>query len=220
MEKFLGILFCGGRGTRLKEITKYISKSFIPINNKPVFQYGLAMLEKSKYIDEIIILTNDDNDAKLKQTGYKAIIQDDSIVFDMFSGWEYIKKVTGTKKNAVLVPSDNITDIELDDYILAFMKSNADIGFFLYKVNDNNKLMQMGVFDINQKRFFYKPQKLISEFGVIAPYVVLNSIDCSKGDEFVFNNYKLYYQIHQGFWFDIGDYESIKIANKFFQREE
>ncbi|MEZ4689411.1 MAG: sugar phosphate nucleotidyltransferase [Ignavibacteria bacterium] len=45
MEEFLGVLFCGGRGTRISSLTDYISKSFIPVYDKPVFKFGLSSLE-------------------------------------------------------------------------------------------------------------------------------------------------------------------------------
>ena len=98
MEKFLGVLFCGGRGERLGEITNFISKSFIPVYDKPVFRFGLELLENSKKIEEIIILTNEDNDTKLRQLGHRTIVQSDSRVNDMFSGWDFVKKYLRTKK--------------------------------------------------------------------------------------------------------------------------
>ncbi len=206
---FLGVLFCGGRGTRLGEITKYISKSFIPIFNKPVFKYGLELLEKSKFIDEIIILTNNENDEKLKQTGYKTIMQDDNVVFDMFSGWEYIKKITGTNKNGVLAPSDNISDVLIDDLIKIFLKENAEIVFSLFSVDNKEKLSQMGSYDIVEKKYSYRKNNVLSNLGIIAPYIVKNNINTSIGDS-VFNNCKINYNLHKGYWFDIGDVNSIK----------
>lgn len=216
MEKLLGVLFCGGRGTRLGEITKYISKSFIPIYDRPVFRYGLSLLESSKFIDEIIILTNDENNTKLQQTGYKTIVQDDSIVFDMFSGWEYIKNITSTKKNGVLMPSDNITDLNIDLLIEEFYASNVDIVFSLYELNDTEKLKQMGTYDIKERKFYYKSHNPVSNYGVIAPYIVRNSIDTSKGDS-IFNVYKTRYLIHNGYWFDIGDFKSLIDTNIFIR---
>ena len=67
MEEFLGVLFCGGRGRRISSFTDYISKSFIPVYDKPVFKFGLEITGESKLINEIILLTNEDNDLKLSQ---------------------------------------------------------------------------------------------------------------------------------------------------------
>ncbi len=216
MEKFLGVLFCGGRGTRLGEITRYMSKSFITIYDRPVFQYGLEMLEKSKRIDEIIILTNEENDKKLQQTGYPTIIQDDNQVFDMFSGWNYIKKITGTKKHGVLVPSDNISDIEIDKLIDVFQKENVNLVFSLYKVPDKNKLSLMGCYDPVGESFYYKHPNPPTNFGVIAPYIVHNNLKSDSGDN-ILNHKNSTYSEHKGYWFDLGDYESIIEASSFIK---
>lgn len=217
MEKLLGVLFCGGRGTRLGEITKYISKPFVPVYDKPVFRYGLTMLEKSKYIDEILILTNNENDKKLKQLGYKTIIQDDDRVFDMFSGWDFIKEATYTKKNAVLVPSDNISNIDLDLLIEDWHKSDADLAFLLFKVEDKKKLSEMGSYDPDNRRFYYKQPNPTLLYGIIAPYIIKNNLKTSEEDK-ILNHSCSYFQEHFGFWFDIGDHYSIITASNFIKR--
>lgn len=217
MEKFLGVLFCGGRGTRLGEITRYISKSFIPVYDRPVFQYGLEMLENSKRVDEIVILSNDENDDKIKQTGYPTIIQDDNQVFDMFSGWSYVKKVTGTKKHGVLVPSDNISDIDIDPLIGLFSEKNVDLVFSLYQIEDKKKLSQMGCYNPDKKRFFYKRKNPSTNFGVLAPYVLRNQLETKGGDD-TLSHPNVAFSEHKGYWFDIGDYSSIFEASMFISK--
>lgn len=209
MEKLLGILFCGGKGTRLGKITEYISKSFVPIYDKPVFMYGLQLLEKTKNIDEIIILTNKENDKKLRQTGYKTIIQDDNEVTDMLTGFQYIKKRSRTKKDCVLMPSDNVTNIDIDKLIEEYKKKQADFAFSIYNKIENQKLKEMGVFDIKNKKYKYKP-RAITKFmnGVLAPFIISNKVSYSSQSE-IFENVKLVYKQHSGYWFDIGDYDSI-----------
>jgi NDP-sugar pyrophosphorylase family protein len=218
MEKFLGILFCGGKGTRLGKITEYISKSFIPIFDRPVFMYGLELLEKSKYIDEIIILTNKENDEKLKQTGYQTIIQDDKLVYNMPTGWNYIKKITETHKNAVLVPSDNISNLDLDELIKLFISQNLDFAFSLFKFNDKKKLSQSGCYDINSNKFYYKHPDPPSNYGTIAPYIIRNFVD-SSDEKTLIENFKSGFIKHIGYWFDIGDYESIISAYNYFKNK-
>jgi len=217
MGEFLGILFCGGRGTRLGKITQYISKSFIPIFDQPAFQYGLDMLERSRRIDEIIILSNDDNDNKLQQTGYPTIIQDNNQVSDMFSGWDYIKKVTKTKKHGVLVPSDNISDIKLDDLIDLYLNKNVDLVFSLYKIQDKKKLAQMGCYDPVEKQFFYKSRNPQTDFGVIAPYIANNQLKIHSGDNTLSHKNAAFIE-HKGYWFDIGDVDSILEASSFIKK--
>ncbi|MEI6243317.1 MAG: hypothetical protein WCP39_07965, partial [Chlamydiota bacterium] len=63
-------------------------------------KYGLELLEKCNQIDEIIILTNTENDEKLKKTGFKTIMQDDKIVFDILTGFQFIKSKIISKKGS------------------------------------------------------------------------------------------------------------------------
>jgi dTDP-glucose pyrophosphorylase len=214
MEEFLGVLFCGGRGTRLGEITQYISKSFVPIYDRPVFRFGLHLLEKSKYINEIVILTNGDNNEKLQQTGYPTILQDDNVVFDMFSGWEYIKKVLHTQKHGILMPSDNISNIDVDNLVQRFQTENVDLVFSLFKIQDQRKLSRMGCYNPGEKKFYYKHPHPLTSFGVIAPYIVRHSLKIESGDN-ILNHRNSSYGEHNGYWFDIGDCQSITEASLF-----
>ena len=219
MEEFLGVLFCGGQGTRLGEITRYISKSFVPIYDRPVFRFGLQLLEKSKYIDEIVILTNGDNNEKLQQTGYSTIVQDDNLVFDMFSGWEYIKKVLHTRKHGILMPSDNISNIDVDNLVQRFQAENVDLVFSLFKIQDQQKLSRMGCYDPGEKKFFYKHPNPPKQFGVVAPYIVRNSLKIDSGDN-ILNHGNSTYCEHNGYWFDIGDFESIIEASLYIGNQK
>lgn len=219
MEKFLGILFCGGKGTRLSEITNYISKSFIPIYDKPVFKFGLELLENSKKIDEIVILTNEDNNAKLAQLGHKTIVQPDSKVNDMISGWDYVRKYLRTKKNGVLVPSDNISDVKIDNLIKVFEKKNAEFLFSLRETDDKKKLSQMGCFDIETRKFFYKNPDPPSKYGVIAPYIIENNSN-NNSVRNIFESSYAEILFHKGYWFDIGDYDSIIEAGNWYRQNK
>lgn len=209
MGSFLGILFCGGKGVRLGKITEYISKAFVPVCDRPVFMYPLAQLEASKQIDEIVILTNQENDTKLRRTGYQTIVQDDSLVQDMFSGLVYIRQVTGDERPAVLMPCDNISDIRVDDVIEVFMRQEPDIAFSVRKVESVAKLKQMGVLDPKTNAVEYKPMHPKSNLGVLAPYVVKNNIDLRGDEPDIFSRHRVAYALYKGRWFDIGDVPSL-----------
>jgi len=218
MEEFLGVLFCGGRGTRINNLTKYISKSFLPVYNKPVFEFGLNLLTDSKSVNEIIILSNEDNDHKLRKCGFRTIIQDDKEVTDMFSGWEYIKKITGTSKHGVLIPSDNICEVKVDDLTGKFIKKNADFLFSIHRIKDKKKLSDMGSFDTNAKKFYYKDPDPLSGYGVIAPYIIRNGFKNNTGRN-TFECTGSYFLKHKSYWFDLGDYESIAEANAWYRKK-
>jgi dTDP-glucose pyrophosphorylase len=214
MGSFLGILFCGGRGERLGKITEYISKAFVPVYDRPVFMYPLAQLEASKQIDEIVILTNQENDTKLRLTGYRTIVQDDLLVQDMFSGLAYIRQVTGDERPAVLMPCDNISDIVVDYIISLFLREKPDIAFSVREFESGVKLRQMGVLDPKTKTIEYKPLEPKSNLGVIAPYAVRRDLDLRGEEPDIFSRSTLAYERYEGAWTDIGDVISLTNAWK------
>ncbi len=219
MEEFLGVLFCGGKGLRLGEITRYISKSLLPVYDTPVFKFGLKLLEDSKAVNEIIILTNKENDSILRLCGYKTLIQDDSRVSDMLSGWKFIKDITLTKKHGVLVPCDNICEITVDSLIREFKNSGSDFLFSLHKMDDKKKLSEMGSFDTEKNKFYYKDPNSKSSYGVIAPYIINNNLEITSPEN-IFESEKAGKIIHIGSWFDIGDYDSLLEAANWRQKNK
>ena len=210
MEEFLGVLFCGGRGTRLGKISEYISKPLVPVYDKPAFMFGLEQLQQSKLISSILILTNQDNDKSLRKAGYPTLIQNDKIVKDMYSGWEFIKKETGIASHGVLVPSDNISDIKIDPLIRKFTKLNADFVFSISKKIKRSKLLQMGNYSPQTNTFEYKPLTPL-EFGVIAPFIIRNTIEFT-GDKHLIEGTGSHHIVYEGMWKDIGDQESLTDA--------
>lgn len=211
MEEFLGVLFAGGRGRRLEVITQYISKAFVPVYDRPVFMYPLSQLEKSRYVTDIVILTNEDNDARLKQTGHRTIVQDDNQVHDMLSGLRYLRQNFSLGRDCVLMPCDNISDFSVDSVVEAFISNQSEICFGLTRVTDRAKLAEMGVYDPNTGKLIYKPANPPSDLGVIAPYVVSGSFEWqpARTDTEVFNEARTSHILHEGYWFDIGDVESL-----------
>lgn len=221
MEKFLGILFAGGRGTRLGIISDYISKAFVPVYDRPVFMYPLKQLQDSEYINEIIILTRPENNRKLSKLGYKTIIQDDEKVKDMFSGLRYIKEKISTKKDFVLMPCDNVSNIIIDNVIKTFLSDrDIEITFNIKKLNNKDKLKEMGVYDIKNNKVIYKPDRLPSKYGVLAPYIVKNdfSFEYSK-ENIILNNANHNYCDYKKYWFDVGDNLSMIQVNKYLEKE-
>ena len=58
-ENIVGVLFCGGKGTRMRPLTYYIQKVMMPIGNdqRPLLEYILRHFKKHGIVD-IILLVN------------------------------------------------------------------------------------------------------------------------------------------------------------------
>lgn len=219
MGSFLSILFCGGKGERLGKITEYISKALVPIYDRPVFMYPLSQLEASEHVDDIWMLTNRENDAKLRRMGYRTIIQDDEQVHDMFSGLAYIRRVTEDERPVVMMPCDNISNIVVDDVIEVFLNDMPDIAINIRKIESKEKLCEMGVFDPGTGTMEYRPRNPKTEWGLIAPYVVRPGVELIGSTERIMNRHQVAWREYKGIWFDIGDVASLVKASETLSRE-
>lgn len=219
MKSFVGILFCGGKGTRLGEITKYTSKAFVPVYNKPSFMYSLEKLEESKYIDRIIILTNTENESKLNKLGHRTIIQDDTIVHDMFSGLNYIRSKMKLDENIVLMPCDNISNIDITSVINFFLAKDKNISFCISDNIPFKNLKKMGVIQqCTSGKYEYCPKSVSTALGVLAPIVLKNEFLPKTSSE-AFNFEKRGMYKHRGYWFDVGDVESLLEAGMWIKEQ-
>jgi dTDP-glucose pyrophosphorylase len=214
MSECVGLLLCGGRGVRLGEVTRYVSKALVPVFDRPVFMYPLDRLRRSRRVHDIVILTNDDNDSKLRTTGLPTLIQDDARVTDMLSGLAYYRAKTGDHRPAVLQPCDNISDVTVDDIVTLYESACPEIAFSIRTIPDPAKLAQMGVFDPSTATMEYRPQSPASSWGVVAPYVIAPGIDLTGTTEEVFNRCRLAWAEYDGLWFDVGDVDSLYAATR------
>ncbi len=59
MSDTVGVLFCGGEGTRMRPLTYYMQKVMLPIgtNQVPILEYVLKHFKKHK-IDKVVLLVN------------------------------------------------------------------------------------------------------------------------------------------------------------------
>ena len=136
-----GIILAGGNGTRLGSITKYISKQFCPVYNKPLIYYPLYTLLKMGIKDILFISTPESTPIIEKNLGngsefgckfsYKIQPKPDGIAQAFILGKEFLDD-----SNVCLILGDNIFYGE--EFYKAFkkaFKSKENI-IFGYQVSD------------------------------------------------------------------------------------
>ena len=56
MKNTVGVLFCGGKGIRMRPLTYYIQKVMLPISGKPILEYILLYFKKHGVTDLILLV--------------------------------------------------------------------------------------------------------------------------------------------------------------------
>lgn len=133
-------LLSAGFGTRLKPLTDEIPKCLVPIKGKPLLEWWLELLEKHN-IDEVLI--NLHHLPKVVENfinSYKCKIK---------IHLSYEKELLGSAGTLLkneefiinenyfyIMYADNLTNINLTDFLEKFKKSNHDFGMTLFRTDD------------------------------------------------------------------------------------
>ena len=241
-----GIILAGGQGTRLYPVTKIITKSLLPIYNKPMIFYPLSTLILSGIREILIISTpkdiskfeellgNGDNyGIKLK---YIEQLKPEGIAQAFILGEKFIKD-----DDVCLILGDNIfygktlprTLLKTKEYI----EKNNDAIIFGYKVNDPERY---GVIEFNENNKVIsiqeKPQKPKSNYAAVGLYFYKNdviniakNIEPSSRGELEITDVNLEYlkqkrlnaEIFDSvFWLDTGTHEAMVKASNFIKTVE
>lgn len=226
-----GIILAGGRATRLRPLTKIISKQLLPVYNKPMIYYPINTLAKAGITDILIIVSPEYSGDFLNLLGSGSDlgvnlsyeVQDEPrgladafIVGEKFIGSDSVAMVLG----------DNIFDHDFTENVKSF-KSGAKI--FAKKVPDPERL---GVveFDENFKvlSIVEKPEHPKSDYAAVGFYIYDNKVieyaknlKPSKRGEIeivdLHNKYlstgDLEVNIIEGMWEDAGTFDSLLRVN-------
>lgn len=226
-----GIILAGGRATRLRPLTKIISKQLLPVYNKPMIYYPIITLAKAGITDILVIVSPEYSGDFLNLLGSGADlgvnlsyeVQDEPrgladafVVGEKFIGNDSVAMVLG----------DNIFDHDFTENVKSF-KTGAKI--FAKKVPDPERL---GVveFDENFKvlSIVEKPEHPKSDYAVVGFYIYDNKVikyaknlKPSKRGEIeivdLHNTYlskgELEVNIIEGMWEDAGTFDSLLRVN-------
>ena len=113
------IILCGGKGERLRSITKDIPKPLVKINNKPILHYVIEHLKKFN-IRKINIASGYKSSVLKKyfsENNYNASIKiHDSGDVDIIKRIQDILAVV--QKDVIVLYGDTISDVDINDLIL------------------------------------------------------------------------------------------------------
>jgi len=241
-----GIILAGGKGTRLYPITKVITKSLIPIYNKPMIFYPLSTLMLAGIKDILIISTPEDiykfeellgngDDYGIKLV-YKAQPKPEGIAQAFILGEDFI-----ANDDVCLILGDNIFYGKTLPKILLNAKKQIDNNnkaiIFGYRVNDPQRY---GVIEFNNNfnviSIEEKPNKPKSNYAAVGLYFYKNdvikiskNIKPSKRGELEITDVNLEYLKQKRlnaeifdtvFWLDTGTHDALVEASNFIKTIE
>ena len=241
-----GIILAGGKGSRLYPTTKIITKSLLPIYNKPMIFYPLSTLMLSG-IKDILIISSPNHIDKFKKLlgngkeygiklSYKTQDKPEGIAQAFIIAEEFIGN-----DDVCLILGDNIFYGKILPSILLntkkYIEDNNESIIFGYYVNDPERY---GVIEFNNNdeitSIVEKPSNPKSNYAVVGLYYYKNDvvniakqIKPSKRGELEITDVNLEFLRQKRlkanifdavFWLDTGTHESLTEASNFIKTIE
>lgn len=231
----VGIILCGGTGSRLFPLTKVTNKHLLPVGRKPMIFYAIEKLTEAG-ISEILIVTGVEHMGDfvtLLGSGKDFNCKFTYRVQDQAGG---IAQALGLAKHfakgekIVVILGDNIFDNNIKWEVDNFDKKEVGAHVILKEVHDPHRY---GVVEFNNGGVIVgieeKPKSPKSNFAVTGVYFydnkvfdIIDNIRPSKRGELeitdVNNAYiekkQLSWSTFTSWWTDAGTFESLEHANK------
>lgn len=174
-----GIILAGGKGTRLRPLTKVTSKQLLPIYNKPMIYFPLETLINAGIKDILIIVAPDHAGDFLKLLGsgkdfgcdFSYEVQEEArgLADAFLIGEDFIGD-----ENVAMILGDNLFDDDFSNSIKTFETGGR---VFAKKVPDPERF---GVVEFDDQKkvvsIVEKPEKPKSEYAVTGLYIYDNTV--------------------------------------------
>lgn len=227
------VLFCGGLGTRIREYSESVPKPMIPVGHQPILWHVMNYYSQYGHRDFVLCLGYKANVIKEFFLNYKPQIYSDCVVSQQGSKVELLSEIkedwrislidTGIWRNIghrlwavrdhvkdeeifLANYSDGLTDVDLDDMIDTFKKSNKIASFVAIRPPLTYHLADI---DLNGKVREFRSSDC-SDIWINGGYFIFRReiFDYMKeGDELVLEPFrrlieadKLMAFKHEGFW--------------------
>jgi NDP-sugar pyrophosphorylase family protein len=220
------VIMAGGRGERLRPLTDQTPKPMLPLGNKPILEhnidrlisFGIETITISvRYLSDQIISYFGDGSDKGIRINY---IEEDQPLGTIGC----VSQMGKIDQEALLVlNSDVFTNIDLEDFFLAFEKSNADmavasipysvdIPYAIMELNEN----QITSFKEKPKHTYYANAGIYlikkESITLIPKDSFFNATDLM--DSIIANHGKLIHSPITGYWIDIGKHDDYTKAKE------
>ena len=166
------VILCGGRGSRLNDLTKKVPKPLLKVNNKPFIEYQIENLSRHG-ITEIILLCCYKYDLFKKKYHKKKVLNSKVICLNekkpLGTGGGLLKFKDKLNKYFYVLNGDTIFDINYLDFQKKFQKkkyiciaTTNKKGSRYGKISKSNGNINAGIYILNKKIFKFFKKGFIS----------------------------------------------------------
>lgn len=241
------LILAAGYATRLYPLTLNRAKPLLPIAGKPTIEYIIECIEKIKEINEILVVTNKKffkqfSDWKLKRTAKKPLkILNDKTVSERdrlgaIGDIDFVVKEEKINDDLLVIAGDNLFELGLREFVNFARRKAAACSVGLHNLNDIQAVKRYSQVRLDADKriieFIEKPHSPTSTLvakcvyffsksglGLIAEYINSGRSTDAPGHYIAWlcQRVSVYGFVFSGKWYDIGNYEIYKKADKDFR---
>jgi len=182
-SKRIGVVLCGGRGSRLYPLTKFQNKHTLPIGLVPMLFYPLKTLRAFGVYRALVVIDRDGADEIISMLGsgkefgmdisYKVQEGAGGIAEALYLAKDFMRV---TDDELVCILGDNIfdnTDLNADKFKWAHRNNNACV--FVKEVSNPQDYGVAIIEDGKVTKIVEKPKEFVSNLGVVGLYIYSGS---------------------------------------------
>ncbi len=229
-KKSTAVIMAGGKGTRLLPLTKDVPKPLIEVGGKAIIERIIEKLINEGFQNIVI------------SVGHLS-----GLIEEYVKGKDFDASISFSRENKPLGTAGSLADIKKRDIFYPILVTNADIlcecnlSNIVEKTMDQNLdgimlckeekyQVPFGVINHNNKEWKGITEKPTYSFMVNAGIYILSKsmIDLIEENQYLdmpslfekakLKNYKLGIECTSQYWIDIGRYETLDSANKYFSQ--
>jgi dTDP-glucose pyrophosphorylase len=213
------VIMAGGRGERLKPLTDFIPKPMLKVGDKPIIEHNINRLKKYgiddiwisiRYLGELIqsyLGSGEDRSLRIQYIKETEALGT-SGALTLIDGFEH--------DTVLMMNSDLLTNIDLEDFYLYFKEANADLAVACipYQVNVPYAVMETR----GHKVLGFKEKPTFTHYSNAGIYLMKKEVIQFIPKNLPFNATDLMEKLietgrevvsfpHTGYWLDIGKHE-------------
>ncbi|HLC60499.1 MAG TPA: nucleotidyltransferase family protein [Candidatus Nanoarchaeia archaeon] len=240
------IILAAGYATRLHPLTLNTPKPLLNVAGKPIIEHIIRKLEKISNINKIYIVTNNkfENNFKEWLENFDAstpieIVNDGTTSNDSrlgaFGDIHYAVVSKNIVNDLIVVAGDNLFELPLDEVAGFFRKKESNV-IVLHDVKDIELAKHYGVVEVDSNNIVVDfeekpniPKSTLASTGIylfpkrtiglIRKYIDQGNNSDKTGNfiEWLHKRDTIYSYITEKKWFDIGSFEQLEKANKYYK---